>query len=89
VAPSVNILGSFFPAWLICIVMGLVLTVIVRQVLVATNTAHHLKPAEIGYTSLAFVLIFATWLLVNSVAEVPHAATRPSGRRAPRNRAGA
>jgi hypothetical protein len=38
VAPSVNILGSFFPAWLISIVVGLVLTAIVRQVLVATDT---------------------------------------------------
>ena len=63
-APSVNILGSFFPAWLICIVIGLVLTVIVRQVLVATNTADYLKPAGLGYTSLAFLLIFATWLIV-------------------------
>ena len=63
-APSVNILGSFFPAWLVCMVIGLVLTVIVRQVLVATDTAHYLKPAGLGYTSLAFLLIFATWLVV-------------------------
>ena len=63
-APSVNILGSFFPAWLICIVVGLLLTVVVRQVLVATNTTEYLKPAGLGYTSLAFVLIFATWLIV-------------------------
>ncbi len=35
VAPSVNILGSFFPAWLICIVAGVVLTILTRQVFVA------------------------------------------------------
>jgi YtcA family len=63
-APSVNILGSFFPAWLICSVIGLVLTVVVRQVLVATNTASHLRPAGLAYTSLAFLLTFATWWLV-------------------------
>ncbi len=33
-APSVNVLGSFFPAWLISIVVGIVLTVLVRQVIV-------------------------------------------------------
>ena len=31
VVPSVNILGSFFPAWLISIVTGVVLTVLTRQ----------------------------------------------------------
>ena len=63
-APSVNILGSFFPAWLICIAIGVTLTAIVHRVLVATNTAGYLKPAGLGYASLAFVLIFATWLIV-------------------------
>jgi len=63
-APSVNILGSFFPAWLVSIVIGLVLTAIVRRVLVATSTADYLRPAGLAYTSLSFLLIFATWLLV-------------------------
>ena len=64
VAPSVSILGSFFPAWLISIVAGLVLTVIVRQVLVATGTASYMRPAGVAYSSLACVFIFATWLIV-------------------------
>ena len=63
-APSVSILGSFFPAWLISIVIGLVLTAIARQVLVATDTASYLRPAAIAYPSLACLFIFATWLLV-------------------------
>ncbi len=63
-APSVSILGSFFPAWLISIVIGLLLTVIVRQVLVATDTACYLRPAALAYMSLACLLIFATWLVV-------------------------
>src|SRR5438552_1909116 len=37
VSPSVNILGSFFPAWLISIVIGVVLTVVVRQLFVAVT----------------------------------------------------
>ena len=63
-APSVNILGSFFPAWLISIAIGLVLTAIVHRVLVATNTESYLRPAGLAYTSLAFLLVFATWLVV-------------------------
>jgi len=63
-APSVSILGSFFPAWLISIVIGLLLTAIVRQVLMATGTAGHLRPAAVAYPSLACILICATWLIV-------------------------
>jgi hypothetical protein len=45
-SPSVNILGSCFPAWLICIVTGLVLALIVWRVLVATAIAPYLTPQQ-------------------------------------------
>jgi len=63
-APSVNILGSFFPAWLICIVIGVVLTILTRQVFVAMKIASHLGPAPLVYPCLAGLWIFATWLLL-------------------------
>ena len=63
-SPSVNILGSFFPAWLISIVIGLLLTVFVHRVLIATDTESYLRPAGVAYVSLACIFMFATWLLV-------------------------
>ena len=63
-APSVSILGSFFPAWLISIVVGVLLTVAVHRVLVVTGTVHYVRPAGLGYASLALALVFATWLVV-------------------------
>ena len=63
-SPSVNVLGSFFPAWLICIVVGVVLTIITRQVLVAMKIASELGPAGMVYPCLAGLWIFATWLLL-------------------------
>ena len=63
-APSVNILGSFFPAWLICIVIGIVITILTRQALVAMKIAPHLHPAALVYPCLAGLWIFATWLLL-------------------------
>jgi hypothetical protein len=63
-APSLNILGSFFPAWLISIVIGLVLTIAVRRVLVAMDADSYLRPAAVAYTSLATLLIFATRLIL-------------------------
>ena len=63
-APSVNILGSFFPAWLLCIVIGVVLTIISLRVLLAMQVAQHLGPAAVVYPCLAALWIFATWLVV-------------------------
>jgi hypothetical protein len=63
-APSVNILGSFFPAWLICVIAGIALSVVARQVFVATEMAHHVAPAGLVYPSLVCLLTFATWLIV-------------------------
>ena len=63
-SPSVNILGSFFPAWLISIVTGLVLALVVWRVLVATGIAPHLTPPGLVYPCLAVLLIFATWLVL-------------------------
>src|SRR4029077_16132124 len=62
--PSVNILGSFFPAWLICIVVGVVLTVITRQVFVAMKIAADLGPPGLVYPCLDGLWIFATWLVL-------------------------
>jgi len=64
VSPSVNILGSFFPAWLISIVIGVVLTVVVRRLFVAIDVASHLRPAGLVYPCLAGLLILATWLIL-------------------------
>ena len=64
VAPSVNILGSFFPAWLICIVVGVLLTILTRQVFVAMEIAADLRPAALVYPCLTALWIFATWLVV-------------------------
>jgi hypothetical protein len=63
-APSINILGSFFPAWLICVVAGIALTVVARQVFIATGMTRHVAPAGLVYPSLACLLTFATWLIV-------------------------
>jgi hypothetical protein len=63
-APSVNILGSFFPAWLICIIVGVVLTILTRQLFVAFNIASELRPAALVYPCLGGLWIFATWLVL-------------------------
>jgi hypothetical protein len=64
VAPSVNVLGSFFPAWLICIVVGVLLTIVSLRMLSALQIATDLGPPGLVYPSLAVLWTFVTWLVV-------------------------
>ena len=60
-APSFDILGSFFPAWLACLALGLLLTVIVRWLLLRLQIA--LALPILTYPSLTALFTFALWLI--------------------------
>jgi hypothetical protein len=62
-APSLNILGSFFPSWILCGVIGIVLTIGARVLFVRANFEKELAPLILVYPSLAAFFTFATWLL--------------------------
>jgi YtcA family len=60
-APAIDILGSFFPAWLVCVVAAILLTVIGRLVLVRFHMNFDLP--ILAYPSLVALLTFALWLI--------------------------
>jgi len=62
-APSLNVLGSFFPAWILCGVVGIVLTVIARVFFVRADFEKELSPLALVYPSLAAFFTFSMWLL--------------------------
>jgi hypothetical protein len=59
-APSFDILGSFFPAWLLCLFLGVALTALTRQLIVRTEVA--LAVPILTYPSLTAVFASAVWL---------------------------
>ena len=63
-APTVDVLGSYFPAWIVCIVLGLVLTLITRQVLIGFKLHAHLRPVALVYLCLMIFYTLAIWLIV-------------------------
>jgi len=62
-APSFNVLGSYFPAWLFCLVMGMILTVVARVLLRRRNLAATLDPPLLMYSCLTAFFTFALWLI--------------------------
>ena len=63
VGPSIDVLGSFFPAWMLAIVIGLVITGIVRQLFIATDLHAYLRPRGLVYACLIILSTLTTWLL--------------------------
>ena len=60
-APSFDVLGSFFPAWLVCFIVAIVLTSLVRLALVRLHMKVDLP--MLVYPSLAAVFTFGLWLI--------------------------
>jgi hypothetical protein len=59
-APSFDILGSFFPAWLLCLAASLLLTVAARSLLLRMRVV--LALPILTYPSLTALFTFALWL---------------------------
>lgn len=60
--PSINVLGAFFPAWMLCIIIGIVATVVARKVLAAIGLDRWLGPRGAVYPALALAFILVTWI---------------------------
>lgn len=61
-APSFDVLGSFFPAWLACLALGIVLTAAARWLLLRLHIVIALP--VLTYPSLTALFSFALWLLL-------------------------
>jgi hypothetical protein len=62
-APTFNILGSFFPSWILCGIVGILLAVIVRVFFVRIKLEEQLTPLIVVYPCLAAFFTFTIWLL--------------------------
>jgi YtcA family len=62
-SPTVDILGSYFPAWMVCILIGLTLTFIAHWIIEVGNLKPYVGPAPLIYSCLMIIFTFATWIL--------------------------
>src|SRR6184192_56493 len=62
-SPTIDILGSYFPAWMICILSGLALTFIAHWIVQVCYLKPYLGPVPLIYSSLMIIFTFATWIL--------------------------
>jgi hypothetical protein len=63
-APTFNILGSFFPAWILCGIIGILLAVVVRLFFVRIKLEDQLlAPLILVYPCLTAFFTFTLWLV--------------------------
>jgi len=62
-APSLNLLGSYFPSWMLCGVIGIFLTVAAKLFFLKIGFEQHLSPLILVYPCLTAFFMFSLWLL--------------------------
>ena len=63
-APSVNIIGSFFPVWMICLAVGVVLAFIERWLLLRYRLEDQVGPVWLFYPCSVTLIACIAWLLL-------------------------
>jgi hypothetical protein len=61
--PIFNFYGSFFPAWVICLLTGVICAVLLRFAFAVTGLEEGFVPILLVYPALAFLIACLTWLV--------------------------
>ncbi len=62
-APAVDVLGSFFPIWIVCVLAGIFATVLARRLLLRFGTDHDYGSPVLIYPSLTILFACLIWLV--------------------------
>jgi hypothetical protein len=62
-APSLDIFGSFFPIWMLCIGAGVVLTLAARFLLIRMKLDGEIGPRVVIYPSMVALIACTIWLV--------------------------
>jgi hypothetical protein len=61
--PTFNVLGSYFPSWLVCVGISIVLTFLAHALVTRNNLADQLWPLPVVYASLLCFFSCTLWLI--------------------------
>lgn len=62
-APNIDIAGSFFPSWMVCLAIGIALTLATRTFLEKRKLEGEIGTLAVFYPALAVLLSCLLWLL--------------------------
>ena len=62
-SPSFNVLGSYFPGWIVCMVASILLTALIRLVLNRLQWEQQVPALPLFYFSIALLIACLIWLI--------------------------
>jgi hypothetical protein len=62
-APSINVVGSFLPSWMLCLGLGVLVSAFTRWQLMQRKLEHRVMPVVVFYPSLVVATACLLWLL--------------------------
>jgi len=62
-APSVDIIGSFFPVWMVCLAIAVVLACVLRLLLLRFQFESEIGPVALFYPAVVILLSCSLWLI--------------------------
>src|SRR5215831_17269325 len=61
-APTMDLLGSYFPGWMLCAVLGVAAAIIIRQILGVAGINEYVLAPLLTYAALAVSATLLAWL---------------------------
>jgi hypothetical protein len=62
-SPTLDLLGSYFPAWMLCALVGIIAAIIIRQILAVAGINEYVVAPLLTYAALAVSGTLIAWLL--------------------------
>jgi hypothetical protein len=60
--PQINVIGSFFPSWMLCALVGIVSALLARRLFIRAGLDAYIGPPPLIYTSLALLVTLVLWI---------------------------
>jgi YtcA family len=62
-SPTLNLFGSYFPAWMVCAALGVIAAVLIRQILRVAGVHEYVVAPALTYVGFAVAGALLLWLL--------------------------
>ena len=60
--PRINIVGSFFPSWMLCAAIGIAAALLARRLLVKVRLDPYVGPPVLFYSCFAILITLVLWV---------------------------
>ena len=62
-APAIDVIGSFFPAWMVCLIVSIVLASLLRLLLLRRQLEPAVEPVALFYPCVVILVSCLLWLI--------------------------